>query len=748
MSFEPSDVQLPSAAVRKRLRWLFAGFAVLLLAVYIRLIALEVRDGPEYRAMALEPIVLKQTVPGMRGRILARDGTVLAYDQPLVDLAVNYRWLEEPANPRWLLHMVRARLSAAERRDSVRVAQEQQTFLAERRQLWERLASLCGITLEQGQSRTERIQRQVETMASGASFRRQSKNDARKLSGGADESTGSFPIGWLATIGRSIGEALSAWDDTSAPASLTIEEELTDHVIYQNLPLEVVAEIETHPQQYPGVTLIHSYRRAYPEGDLAAHLVGYLGLASAEEIAGHSGSQSDGYQADDWVGRAGVERQYEKTLRGQRGLTIVQLDARGHTIKSTVAQQPAAGRDVVLTIDPALQRTAQTLLDEALDRRLPSGDGQLDASAGGALLAIDIHSGAILAAAAAPRFDPSKFTDVDNQSINRWLGDPARPLFDRTVQMALPPGSVFKVISAAALLSAGVEPDAPFECQGYLHQPDALRCAVYRRFGIGHGPVTLADALARSCNVYFFHYAEQIGAAPLIDWARRLGMGYKSGVDLPGEVSGNVPATSESGDSNVASLSQPDPLMVCIGQGPITATPLQVVRMMAAIANGGYLVKPHVAQRLASPAGDQPATAGKRQTLARSSGDIVWPEPRPIAGLNSQILGVIRKGLRQTVADEQGTAHSVIDVGQVTIAGKTGTAETGGNQPENAWFMGFAPADQPQVAFVVVLEHAGNAAPTTGPVIQYLVKRMDELGYFGTQQVRMVGSLNRREMVK
>ncbi|HEY2759197.1 MAG TPA: penicillin-binding transpeptidase domain-containing protein, partial [Pirellulales bacterium] len=722
MSFEPSDVYLPLASLRNRLRWLLAVFIVFLLTVYARLIALEVRDGPEYRAMASEPIVRKQTVPGMRGQILARDGTVLAYDQPLVDLTVNYRWLEEPADPRWLLHMVRARLSAAERRDTARVVQEQQMFLAERRQLWQRLASLCGLTQEQWRSRTERIQQQIETMASGVNARHQSEIDARMRPVSADESKASFPIRLLAMIGRSLGEALSAWDDMSTPASLTIEEELTDHVVYQDLPLEVVAEIETHPQQYPGVTLIHSYRRAYPEGDLAAHLVGYLGLAKAEEIAGSLNSKSDSYQADDWVGRAGVERQYEQSLCGQRGLTIIQLDARGHTINSTVTRRPAAGRDVVLTIDSALQRTAQTLLDEALNRRLPSGDGQLDAAAGGALVAIDVHSGAILAAAAAPRFDPSKFTEVDNQSINGWLGDPARPLFDRTVQMALPPGSVFKVISAVALLSAGVEPDAPFECQGYLHQPDALRCAIFRRFGIGHGPVTLADALARSCNVYFFHYAEQIGAAPLVDWARRLGMGDKTGIDLPGEASGNVPATSEAGGESFerkaiagstdhgfsapASLSLPDPLMVCIGQGPITATPLQVVRMMASIANGGYLVTPHVAQRLELPIGNQLAEDGRRQAIPRPFSDIIWPEPRRIVGLNSQILAVIRKGLRQTVADEQGTAHAVINVGQVTIAGKTGTAETGSNQPENAWFVGFAPAEQPQVAFVVVLEYA------------------------------------------
>ncbi len=416
---------------------------------------------------------------------------------------------------------------------------------------------------------------------------------------------------------------------------------------------------------------------------------------------------------------------------------MLELDARGRTAKTTIARQAGTGNDVVLTIDPALQRTAQTLLDEAIARRLPSGDSRLDAAAGGAIIAIDVHSGALLAAAAAPRFDPGGFTLVDSQAIQGWLCNPARPLFNRTVQMALPPGSVFKVISAAALLDRGVQPDAPYECQGYLHQSDALRCAVYRRFGIGHGPVTMEDALARSCNVYFFHYAEQIGVTPLVDWAGRLGLGKPTGVDLPGEVNGNVPTAA----STNGTASRPDPLMVCIGQGPITATPLQVVRMIAAIANGGYLVTPHVTQRLESPASER--GAGSDRPSPRSVTELAWPETRSIAGLTAPMMAVIRKGLRQTVEDEQGTAHAVIDVSHVTVAGKTGTAETGGNQPENSWFVGYAPADQPQVAFVVVLEHGGNSAPATGPVVDYLVKRMDELGYFGPQREQMVSSLGR-----
>ena len=165
----------------------------------------------------------------------------------------------------------------------------------------------------------------------------------------------------------------------------------------------------------------------------------------------------------------------------------------------------------------------------------------LDQTCGGAVLAIDIHTGAVLAAASGPRFDPNAFIGGDSAEVQRLLSDAARPLLDRTTQMALPPGSVFKIISACALLAGGIDPTAPVDCQGYLHQPEALRCAVFRKYGVGHGAVTLTEALARSCNVYFFHNAEQLGPAPLVEWAQRLGLGAASGIDLPGEAAGALP---------------------------------------------------------------------------------------------------------------------------------------------------------------------------------------------------------------
>ena len=368
------------------------------------------------------------------------------------------------------------------------------------------------------------------------------------------------------------------------------------------------------------------------------------------------------------------------------------------------------------------------MLDQAIAHRLPSASAQLDASCGGAIIVIDCRSGGILASASWPRYNPGVFAEGDTAQIQQLLSNPARPLFDRAIQMALPPGSVFKIVSACALLDHGVDPRSPVDCEGYLHQPDALRCAIFKQYGIGHGPVTLADALARSCNVYFFHHAEQLGSQPLLDWAQRLGLGAQTKVDLPSETAGSLPKLQSAGadDSHDQSADHPqlDPRPLAIGQGALAATPLQMLRVVAAIANGGFLVTPHTAETTIDVSRATPL-GGQANKIP-----VDFPAPRPIPGLTPEMISAIRKGLRQTVADQQGTAHATVELASVAIAGKTGTAQTGGGQPDNSWFVGYAPADDPQIAFVITLEHAGDAATAAGPVAKLLIEHMNQLGYF------------------
>jgi penicillin-binding protein 2 len=238
----------------------------------------------------------------------------------------------------------------------------------------------------------------------------------------------------------------------------------------------------------------------------------------------------------------------------------------------------------------------------------------------------------------------------------------------------------------------------------------------------------LGDALAQSCNVYFFHAADQMGPAPLVNWATRFGFGRPAGIDLPGESAGRVPTPATIRDLEGHAWRAGDTQALAIGQGSLMVTPLQVARLMAAVANGGSLVTPHVVSDLGlvQLADGQSGSDESEETISTQP-------PQPIKGLQPSTLRIIQEGLRRVVADPAGTAYATVRLKSVSIAGKTGTAETGGGRADHAWFAGYAPADSPKVAFVVVLQHAGSGTAAAGPVAKRLVLRMQQLGYFGRQ---------------
>ncbi len=377
-----------------------------------------------------------------------------------------------------------------------------------------------------------------------------------------------------------------------------------------------------------------------------------------------------------------------------------------------VSTAPIAGDDVVLTIEPALQRFAEQLLDRfhrQMDLQTGNPDDPLS---GGAILVMDAYSGEVVTAASEPRFDPNSFAAGDSR-VEAILDDPRQPLFDRATRMAIPPGSVFKPLTAIALLEHGVvDPQTPFACQGFLHEPDSMRCQIFRHHGIGHGDVTLADALAQSCNVYFFHHVSGLGGPRLLDWASRFGFGQASAAGSNG---GRLPSLTQ--------LEQPGQLQAfAIGQGTLTATPVEIARLYAAIANGGLLVPvrlyraTHVESRRIQPLG---------KTASQVSEDY------RIRGLSGETLATVRKGLRRVVNDAAGTAFHTVRMNDFAISGKTGTAQAGDQRQDHAWFAGYAPADAPRFVFVIALQHGGSGSDAAGTMARHLVLRMRQLGYFG-----------------
>jgi penicillin-binding protein 2 len=683
--FHASNTDAPAVVdPRRRLGICLAIFGALLVAVFGRAVQLEVTQGAGFRAVALRPIERKTVLPAARGRILARDGTVLACDRMAQAMAVEYRWIEEPADEAWLMAQARVRLPKAERKNAARLAVARSEVLVERKESAKRLAGLCGLSAEQWTARTRRIQARVERIAENANRHRHSEAERPKTAAPS----------WAGRIQRFLMEE-------PPPPRVVVREERQHHVVFEDVPAAVVTEIKGHPDRYPGTQIVELSRRTYPEGMLAAHILGHLGAA----------------EEDLYVGRMGIERQYEAALRGRSGVAVEQVDHGGRVVKSYRREEPVVGGDVELTLDVRLQRTAEELLHSALERRAVGQ--KVVESSGGAVVVMDLNDGAILAAASAPAFDPNLFAREDGERIAAIMADRGSPLLNRVCQMAIPPGSTFKVLTAAALLESGtVGPDQPFACQGYLHQPDRQRCELFVRQGVGHGKVDLADALAVSCNVYFLHFAEIMGPGSLVDWAERFGFGRPTGVDLPGEAAGTLPVDVErisirsndpNGMNSVLRDGMNSVLQVAIGQGTLTATPMQVLCMMAAVANGGRLVMPHVARRVRETHQDE-----YRSNMVRFT--------------HPTTLAAIREGLRRVVDDPKGTGYGTVRIGSTAIAGKTGTAETGGGLPSHAWFAGYAPADRPKLAFVIVLEHAGDGATAAGPVAKRLVLRMEQLG--------------------
>ena len=575
-----------------------------------------------------------------------------------------------------------------------------------------------GLSKGQWQRRVARIQSRVERIAGSVNRKRAERKRAERRAR-HEALPLELPPGnesMLAWLRRTIVDAVVFDADSLARSAdaarpIVVAEQLDYHVVAEGLAREDVDQIESSPERYPGVRIEQRSWRVYPLGSLAAHLIGHMGAVTAEDLAAGNERGLRPYHPQDRIGRLGVEWREDRLLRGERGEVIESLDHSGNVIAHRAEEKVKPGRDLVLTIDVRLQRAVESLLDSVLQRRglRKAAVSQPPGGGGGAVVVIDVHSGAILAAASAPRFDPNHFSQ-NNGSIENLLSDPAMPFFDRVAQMAIPPGSVFKVLTATSLLESGIDPHEAFRCQGYLHDVDHWRCQLFRNQGIGHGKLNLVDALTQSCNVYFFEKISQIRPEALTHWAYQFGFGMSTGCDWANDSAGRLPTPASIRRDERRRWSDDDSRGLAIGQGTLTTTPLQIVRMMAAVANGGKLVRPHVVERSAD-------VQDKNKVSA-------------IAGLHDSTLKILRAGLGRVVSDANGTARRTVWLESVKIAGKTGTAQTGGGREDHSWFAGYAPADAPRVAFVVALEHAGSGAEAAGPVARRIVQRMHQLGYF------------------
>jgi len=458
----------------------------------------------------------------------------------------------------------------------------------------------------------------------------------------------------------------------------------------EDLTLGEVSRFEVKRLEHPEFEIDVRHLRLYRHGPQTSHLLGYLGEVSPAEIASSGGL----YQPGDLVGKEGVEKSYDSHLRGTEGERVVVVDSRGRVLDEYRREQARAGRPLTLSLDLDLQQEAERLLQ-----------GEV-----GAVVALDPRSGAIRALYSSPPYNPNLL--ARGVSAEQWrsiLEAPNHPLQDRAIQSAYSPGSVFKVVVAAAGLAEGViDRNTTFFCGGsttiYGHR---FRCWNPG----GHGRVNLEKALEGSCDIFFYNVGKALGIDRIAHYARLFDLGRQTGVELGAEKAGLVPDATWSLDRRKHPWYPGETISVAIGQGPLLVTPLQMAAMMAAVANGGRMVVPHL-------------RAGETQPGGRLK-------------LPDGVLDQVRHGLWAVVNAPHGTGRAARVPG-LDVAGKTGTAQVVAQstwtknedlpyeQRDHAWFASFAPADDPQLVIVVFIEHGGHGSSAAAPVAKALYEK-----YFG-----------------
>jgi penicillin-binding protein 2 len=473
-------------------------------------------------------------------------------------------------------------------------------------------------------------------------------------------------------------------------------------MLKEDIDWKTLVYIENNRYELPGVRIEVLPRRDYLFNDLGSHMIGYLGQINMKELEGRKWAN---YQSGDQLGKRGFEKIYEDELRGEKGIMYMEVDAHGFEQRQLKGKEPLSGNDLQLTIDLDLQLEAEKAM----------------AGRAGAVVAMDVQSGRILTFASAPPVHLEDF--VGGISTKNWqalLNNIKRPLVHKTIQGQYPPGSTYKIVTALAGLSKGViTPNTVYYCSGSMRFGK-------RRYGCwkegGHGPVSLHRALAESCDVYFYQVGLKVGVDSLAEYANRMGLGHKTGIDFEYEKSGLIPTSAWKKLAKGVSWQEGETLSIAIGQGFNLVTPLQVCQMTSALANGGILYKPFLIEKIIDPEGH----------ITREFEPIVDVE---LIGME-KFFELIRKGLVGAVNDRHGTGKAA-RLKDITVAGKTGTAQVvtmekfkevdeedvAYKHRDHAWFTSFAPAENPEIAVTVLVEHGGHGGSAAAPVAKKILER-------------------------
>ena len=496
-----------------------------------------------------------------------------------------------------------------------------------------------------------------------------------------------------------------------------------------DISYESVIMLEEIKSELPGINIVVTPKRTYPNSSTLAHVLGYVGNITEEEY--NSLDNKDGYTINSDYGKMGIEKSMESYLKGSDGILRTQVDSMGIANDEQVYEEPVSGNNVTLTIDYRLQKVSEDSLKKVI-YEIKNGEGtfkKYEDSSSGSVVVLDVDTAEVLAMASYPTFDPNEF--VGGIEYSRWKeinNNETKPMFNRAISGTYSPGSTYKMLVGIAGLELGkITTDEKIQDTGiyqYGHNP---KCWVYTSYRRTHGYINVSEAIKVSCNCYFYEVGRRIGIDELVKFSKLFGLGSKTGIEIDGEKKGTI-----AGDNNVDKWYLGDTLSAAIGQSYNSYTPVQLANYIATLSNGGSLNR----VSLVKDVSDNNGKSISQNELLKYIEDYTGVKfKKSELNLKNENINAITEGMKTVTSEVGGTSYITFKNSKIEVAGKTGTAQVSSGS-ENALFVGFAPADNPKIAVVAVIEHGGNGVYTASVVKPI----MDE--YFNITQEEKTEQIN------
>ena len=489
--------------------------------------------------------------------------------------------------------------------------------------------------------------------------------------------------------------------------------------ISNDIPREAVAEFSENSEKFPGINIFVKPERTYTKGTLASHILGYASKISSDEYK----TRKDTYDQNDMIGKTGIEYVFEEYLKGKKGVKQIDMAVDGTITGEYTSEEAVPGSDVVLTIDANLQKVTEDALAANMQKIRSGGFGKAYNAISESCVVMNVKTGEILAMASYPGYNPSDFIGgISTEKWNSYINDVSKPLVNKAIQTSYSPGSIFKMVTAIAGLESGViTPKTVINDTGvytkYEKYGTRMNCWYYTDYHRGHGPLNVIGAIEKSCNYFFYETADRMQIDTLDKYAKYFGLGNKTGVELRDETSGVLASkeTKAKMHPDASYWAPGDTLNAAIGQGDNEFSPLQMAKYISMLANGGNKIDVSIIKTIRKADGTEESRDNiknfVKQKLGLSDGNT------EDLNINKDNLQVVLEGMRSVT--EEGTAASIFKDFEIAVGGKTGSAEAPGNKV-NAWFAGFAPFDNPEIAVVVMAENGGHGYYTADAVKQIM----------------------------